>query len=150
MVAKLSCGEGFARGKADPARAIERKDVIVRNSVYYKPTHTLEVAELHSAVVEGPIAIQLEGTEVQTVTDKFWANAEDPYKGPCQSYNPAPPATLQLTDKHHNEAADAAASVGSTALDPGGCASGASRSSSPRVDLKLLGSSSSESSRSAH
>ena len=41
MVAKLSCGEGFAKGEANLARAIERKDVIVRNNVYYEPTHAL-------------------------------------------------------------------------------------------------------------
>ena len=46
--------------------------------------------------------------------DKFWATAEDHYKGRCQSYNPAPPATLQLTDTNHNAAADAAAGAGSS------------------------------------
>ena len=115
MVAKLSCGAGFAQGESNLARAIERTDVIVRNGVYYEPTHTLEVAELHSAGVEGSIAVQLEGAEAQTVMDKFWATAKDHYKGLCQSYNPAAPATLQLTDNKHNAAADAAAGVGSTA-----------------------------------
>ena len=36
-------------------------------------------------------------------------------KGVCQSCNPAPPLTLQLTDQNHNASADAAAGVGSTA-----------------------------------
>ena len=71
---------------------------------------------MHSAGVEGSIAVQLEGAEVQTVMDKFWATAKDHYKGICQSYSPAPPATLQLTDSNHNAAADAAAGVGSTAI----------------------------------
>ena len=70
MVANVSCGAGFAQGEASLARAIERKDGIVRNVVYYEPTHTLEVAELHSAGVEASIAVQPEGTEVQTVMDK--------------------------------------------------------------------------------
>ena len=71
---------------------------------------------MHSAGVEGSIAFQLEGAEVQTVMDKFWATAKDHYKGLCQSYNPAPPATLQLTDKNHNAAAGAAAGVCSTSI----------------------------------
>ena len=70
---------------------------------------------MHSAGVEGSIAVQLEGAEVQTIMDKYWAIAKDHYKGFCQSHNPAPPATLQLTDNNHNAAADAAAGAGSTA-----------------------------------
>ena len=51
---------------------------------------------------------------MQSVMDTFWATAQDQYKGICQSYNPAPSATLQLIDTNHNAAADAAAGVGST------------------------------------
>ena len=69
---------------------------------------------MHSAGVGGSIAVQLEETEMQSVMDKFWAIAQDQYKGICQSYNPAPSATLQLTDNNHDAAADAAAGVGST------------------------------------
>ena len=58
MAAKLSCGEGFEKGVANLQRAIERKDVIVRNDVYYEPTHILEVALLHSSGVEGSSAVQ--------------------------------------------------------------------------------------------
>ena len=71
MVAKLSCGAGFAQGEANLAKALERRDVIVRNGVYDELTHTLGSAELHSAGVEGPSAVKLEGAEVQTVMDKY-------------------------------------------------------------------------------
>ena len=84
------------------------------NGVYYDPTHVLEVAELHSAGVGGSIAVHSKEAEVQRVMDNVWATAEDHDEGLCQSYNPAPPATLQLTDTNHNAAADAAAGVGST------------------------------------
>ena len=70
---------------------------------------------MHSAGVEGSIAVQFEVIEVQTITDKYWATANNHYKGLCQSYSPAPPATLQLTYNNHNAAADAPAGVGSTA-----------------------------------
>ena len=69
---------------------------------------------MHPSGVEGSSAVQWEGTEMQIVMDKFWATAQDHYKGVCQSYNPAPPATLQLTGEHLNAAADAAA--GSTSI----------------------------------
>ena len=49
---------------------------------------------------------------MQSVMDKFWGTAQDQYKGICQSYSPAPSATLQLTDDKYNAAADAAAGVG--------------------------------------
>ena len=77
MVAKSSCGEGVEKGSANLQKAIQRKDVIVRNDVYYEPTHILEIAGLHSSGVEGPSAVHLEGTEMQSALDKFWATAQD-------------------------------------------------------------------------
>ena len=50
---QLSCGGEFAQGEANLAKRLERRDVIVRNGVYYEPTHTMDSAELHSAGVEG-------------------------------------------------------------------------------------------------
>ena len=72
--------KGLDKGEANPKRAIERTDVIVRNDVYYEPTHMVEVAELHSSGVEGTNAVRLEGAEMQSVVDKFWAIVQDHYK----------------------------------------------------------------------
>ena len=54
---------------------------------------------------------------MQIVMDKFWAAAQDQYKGICQPYNPAPSATLQLIDNKYNAAADAAVGVGTPSID---------------------------------
>ena len=92
-VAKLSCGEGLQKGEANLQRAIEREDVILRNGVYYEPTHVFEAAELHSSGVEGSSAVQMEGADMQSVLDKLWGTAQDQYKGFC---NP----TTQLHQPH--------------------------------------------------
>ena len=75
----------------------------------------MESGRVDSAGVEWSSSAELQGSEVQTLMDKFRANAGDPYKGVCQSYNPAPPSTLRLTDQNRNVAADATAGVGSAA-----------------------------------
>ena len=75
----------------------------------------MESGRVDSAGVEGSSSAELQEGEVQTLMDQFRVNAGDQIKGIEQSYNPAPPSTLQLTDQSHNAAADAAAGVGSAA-----------------------------------
>ena len=104
--------KGFSQGKQILAQALARKDGVEVNGVYDEPTHNLESGRVDSAGVEGSSSAELQGGEVQTLMDKFRANAGDQYRGIEQSYNPAPPSTLQLTDQPHNAAADAAAGVG--------------------------------------
>ena len=65
--------------------------------------------------MEGSSSAELQGGEVQVLMDQFRANAGDQLKGIEQSYNPAPPSTLQPIDQPHKAAADAAAGVGSAA-----------------------------------